>query len=205
MSVREGAQGRLAVTVFVDVDSQLDFMMPAGALYVSGAEHIIDRMASLNRHAAAQGFKVISTVDAHSEDDPEFKSWPHHCVAGTLGQQKCSVTLLERRVVVPNAPCELTIDGAQQIIVEKQTIDAFTNQHLATILATLGADRCVVYGVVTEICVWQAAMGLIKTGARVEIVTDAIRSLSDAASAKALAEFTAAGCTLTTIAHVLQE
>jgi hypothetical protein len=48
-------------------------------------------------------------------------------------------------------------------------------------------------------------MGLAKTGARVEIVTDAIRSLSDAASAKALAEFTAAGCALTTIAQVLGE
>ncbi len=193
------------MTVFVDVDTQIDFMMPAGALYVPGAEHIIDRIASLNRHAAASGITAISTVDAHSEDDPEFKSWPHHCVVGTAGQQKCSVTLLEKRIVVPNAACDVKIDGAQQIIIEKQTIDAFTNMNLAAILSKLAADRYVVYGVVTEICVWQAAMGLAKTGARVEIVTDAIRSLSDAASAKALAEFAAAGCALMTIAQVLGE
>ncbi len=193
------------MTVFVDVDTQLDFMMPAGALYVPGTEHILDRIASLNRHAAAQGFPVISTVDAHSEDDPEFKTWPHHCVVGTTGQQKCSVTLLEKRVVIPNGRCDLKIDGAQQIVVEKQTIDAFANVNLAAILSKLHADRYVVYGVVTEICVWHVVMGLSKTGARVEIVTDAIRSLSDQASKKALAEFTAAGCGLATIARVLQE
>jgi nicotinamidase/pyrazinamidase len=193
------------MTVFVDVDTQIDFMMPSGALYVPGAEHILDRIASLNRHAAAQGIPVISTVDAHSEDDPEFKSWPHHCVAGTLAQRKCSVTLLEKSVVIPNRACEIKIDGAQQIVIEKQTIDAFTNVNLAAILSRLGADRYVVYGVVTEICVWRAAMGLAKTGARVEIVTDAIQSLSEVASANALAEFAAAGCALTTIHEVLGE
>jgi len=42
----------------------------------------------------------------------------------------------------------------------------------------------------------------LKTGKRVEIVTDAVRSLSAEASAKMLAEFTAAGGVLTTAAKV---
>jgi nicotinamidase-related amidase len=50
-----------------------------------------------------------------------------------------------------------------------------------------------------------AIAGLLKTGARVEVVTDAVRSLSDEAGAKALAEFTAAGCVLTTVAQVTSE
>ena len=176
-------------TVFVDVDTQLDFMYPAGALYVPGAETIVDRVGALNRYAASHQLPVISTVDAHSEDDPEFTIWPHHCVVGTTGQQKCAATLLDK--------------NARQIIVEKQTIDPFVNTRLPEILHELAADRYVVYGVVTEICVRLAALGLRKTGAQVEIVTDAIRSLTDEASAKALAELTAAGCTLTTAPSIL--
>jgi nicotinamidase/pyrazinamidase len=192
-------------TVFFDIDTQIDFMVPAGALYVPGAESILDRIAVLNRYAASQGIPVISTTDAHSEDDPEFKVWPHHCVAGTVGQHKCAVTLLEKRVVVPNAACVFAIAGVQQIIVEKQTIDVFSNVNLPGILNELGAHRYVVYGVVTEICVQIAIAGLLKTGARVEVVTDAVRSLSGEAGAKALAQFTAAGCSLTTVAHVTLE
>ena len=56
-----------------------------------------------------------------------------------------------------------------------------------------------VYGVVTEICVKLAAFGLLKTGQRVELVTDAVRSLNDAASAAMTAEFLAAGGALTTV------
>jgi nicotinamidase/pyrazinamidase len=176
-------------TVFFDIDTQIDFMVPAGALYVPGAETILDRVAALNQSAPV----VISTTDAHTEDDPEFKLWPHHCVAGTVGQQKPASTLLEKRVVIPNAPWDLKIEGARQIILEKQTLDCFSNVNLPAILDQLGADRYVVYGVVTEICVKFAAFGLLKTGKRVELVTDAIRSLDEAASAKVLAEFTAAG------------
>jgi nicotinamidase/pyrazinamidase len=188
--------------VFFDIDTQLDFMVPAGALYVPGADSILDRIAVLNRYAASQGIRVISTTDAHSEDDPEFKVWPHHCVLGTKGQQKCAVTLLEKRLVIPNAPCTPAIEGVQQIIVEKQTIDVFSNVNLPAILIELGARRYVVYGVVTEICVRTAVAGLLRTGARVEVITDAVRSLSDEAGAMALAEFAAAGCTLATVAQV---
>jgi nicotinamidase-related amidase len=47
-----------------------------------------------------------------------------------------------------------------------------------------------------------AAFGLLKTGKRVEIVTDAIRALNEADGAKVLADFTAAGGVLTTVAQV---
>ncbi len=59
-----------------------------------------------------------------------------------------------------------------------------------------------VYGVVTEICVKLAAFGLLKTGMRVEIVTDAVRCLSEEAGAGMFAEFAAAGGTLTSIAKI---
>jgi len=52
---------------------------------------------------------------------------------------------------------------------------------------------------VTEICVKMAAWGLLKTGKRVELVTDAVRSLNDAASAEMATAFQAAGGILTTV------
>ena len=181
-------------TVFFDVDTQIDFVFPSGSLYVPGAENILSRVAALNRYAASHGITTISTMDAHSENDPEFRVYPHHCVAGTIGQLKPAATLVENRVIVPNAPCDRI---AAQILLEKQTFDCFTNVNLSRLLDKLGAERYVVYGVVTEICVKFAAFGLLKTGKRIELVTDAIRSLDGEDGANTLREFTASGGVLT--------
>ncbi len=186
-------------TVFFDVDTQIDFLYPAGALYVPGAEKIVEQIATLNRFAGAHGIPLISTMDAHSEDDPEFKTWPPHCVVATASQQKPEATLLAKRVTVPNTKGVENLEGAQQILLEKQTFDCFTNVNLAGLLEKFGAERYVVYGVVTEICVKLAAFGLLKTGQRVELVTDAVRSLRDADSSAMTAAFLAAGGVLTTV------
>jgi nicotinamidase/pyrazinamidase len=180
-------------TVFVDVDTQFDFMLPTGALYVNGAETILDTVALLNQWAAQHGSAVLSTMDAHSENDPEFRAWPPHCIAGTLGQRKTAATLLDRRAIVSSIPGEPSISGAQQILLEKQHVDCFTNPNLTRVLQLLGADRYVVYGVVTEVCVKFAAMGLLQTGKRVELVDDAIRSLCDADSSAMIKDFREAG------------
>jgi len=180
-------------TVFFDIDSQLDFLYPAGALYVPHAERVVPNIVRLNHHAAAHGILVVSTSDAHAENDPEFRAWPPHCVAGTLGQHKAEPTLLERRIVVPNRPCRLDLGGAQQIVLEKQHVDAFTAPNVHRIVGTLAADRYVVYGVVTEICVLFAARGLLKTGKPVVIVTDAVEALNADDSLRALDEIRAAG------------
>jgi len=183
---------------FFDIDSQLDFLYPAGALYVPGAERVVPAIARLNRYAAERGIAVVSTTDAHTEDDPEFRVWPHHCVAGTWGQRKAESTLLDRRVVVPNRPCEIALDGARQIVVEKQTVDVWAAQNLARVVEALGAERYVVYGVVTEICVLFAVRGLLKTGRPVTVVTDAIATLKDADGARALEECRSGGAELKT-------
>jgi nicotinamidase/pyrazinamidase len=182
-------------TVFFDIDTQIDFLFPAGALYSDGAEKIIGTVAKLNHHAAKHKIPLISTMDAHSENDPEFGEWPHHCVVDTLGQQKPASTLLENRVILPNSPCEVTLND--QILLEKQTFSASSNVNFAHLLDVLAADRYVVYGVVTEVCVSLAALGLLETGKRVEIVTDAICAYDKEKGAAALQEFTAKGGHLT--------
>jgi nicotinamidase/pyrazinamidase len=177
-------------TVFFDVDTQLDFLYPAGALYVPGAETIVKTLTELTNFAAANQIQLISTADAHAEDDPEFKTWKPHCVAGTTGQHKAAGTLLSDRVVLSRP--EAARD-ARQVIVEKQTIDCFSNPNLSPLLQQLKADRFVLYGVATEVCVQCAAFGLLKTGARVELVTDAIKGISAAQEREVLERFAAQG------------
>ena len=154
-------------TVFFDIDTQLDFLVPGGALYVPGAEHILSRIAELNRQASL----LVSTVDAHAENDPEFKLYPPHCVAGTLGQHKPASTLVG------------------QFLLEKQALDCFTNPALDVKLREWNADRYVVYGVVTEICVRFAAFGLLRYGKPVSVVANAVRALDEAAAETMFVEF----------------
>ena len=190
-------------TIFFDVDTQLDFLYPGGALYVPRAETIVAQLGELTRYAGSHGIPIISTVDAHAEDDPEFKTWPPHCVLNTFGQQKAAMTQLPKTQVVTTDPAGCDFQTAAQYVVEKQKLDCFTNPNLRPLLSFLGADRYVVYGVVTELCVSCAAMGLLATGAQVELITDAIRALDDAAERNMLDQFVAAGGTVTTVERVI--
>jgi nicotinamidase/pyrazinamidase len=157
--------------LYFDIDTQLDFMLPAGAIYVPGAEKLIPEIARLNHEAMATGNKLISTADAHTEDDPEFKTWPPHCVKGTLGQTKPAATL------------------AGQFILEKQQLDLFSNPEADAILRDLHPEECIVYGVVTEYCVKLCALGLLDRGYQVTLLRDAIQSLDATASAEFFRDF----------------
>jgi nicotinamidase/pyrazinamidase len=192
-------------TVFFDIDTQIDFLFPAGALYVPGAERLLPALAQLTRYAAEHLIPVVASMDAHAEDDPEFQLWPPHCVAGTQGQRKPADLLLERRVTIPTTPGEYAIEGAQQIVVEKQALDVFSNPNLPRLLEQLEADRYVVYGVATEYCVRCAITGLLKTGARVELVGDGVQEIDAAGAQLTLSEFAAAGGCLTTLAEVMAQ
>lgn len=191
-------------TVFIDVDTQLDFLCPAGALYVAGAESIVDTVARLNHAAATRRIPLLSTADAHAEDDPEFRTWPGHCIRGTLGQRKPAATLLEQPLVVPCSGKFRGPAAAKQFIVEKTALDAFTNPNLPDLLKALDARRYIVYGVVMEICVALAAHGLLSLpGSRVEIVTDAVRHLDKKNRDSAFSDLLARGGVLTTSAALL--
>jgi nicotinamidase/pyrazinamidase len=172
--------------MFFDIDTQIDFMFPAGALYVPGAEKLIPVIHKLNTCASENGIPLISTTCAHTEDAEEFKIWPPHCVKGTVGQQKPAAT------IVPN-----------QIILEKNELDLFSNPELPKILDRLDPKECVVYGLVTEYCVKCAIMGLLKTGRKVILLTDAIRHLNQNEADKVIREFQNAGGECKTVSEYL--
>jgi nicotinamidase/pyrazinamidase len=186
-------------TVFFDIDTQVDFLFPAGSLYVPGAERLIPALHRLNHYAAAHGIALVSSMCAHAEDDPEFKQWPAHCVTGTVGQLKPAETLLEKRSVIGVAAGDYETHGAQQILFEKSQLDITTSPNFRPLVGRLAADRYFVYGVVTEYCVRFAALALIDTGKPVSLVTDAIHALNSDASVKMVSEFSGRGGRVTTV------
>jgi nicotinamidase/pyrazinamidase len=164
-------------------------MSPRGKLYVPGAESIVPNLARLTRSAAERPVLIVASADAHQPNDAEFRQWPPHCLAGTPGQRKIPETLLPRRLVIPNSPVELPADpGAwQQIVLEKQELNVFTNPNTEPLLRRLGRPEVVLYGVVTELCVALAAENLLRHDCAVTLVEDATASL-DAAKARSLVD-----------------
>src|SRR5207247_10978287 len=57
--------------VFLDVDTQVDFMLPTGSLYVPGAEQIIPHLKKLMNSAREHAIPVLSSADAHAPDRSE--------------------------------------------------------------------------------------------------------------------------------------
>ncbi len=71
--------------VFWEVDAQADFMLPGGKLYAKGAEKLIPNIERLVTAAVDSGSLLVSSGDAHPENDPEFAQFPPHCLAGSAG------------------------------------------------------------------------------------------------------------------------
>jgi nicotinamidase/pyrazinamidase len=185
-----------------EVDTQRDFMLPGGKLYVPGAEKLIPNISRLVNTARENRAFLISSGDHHSPQDPEFKIFPPHCIKGTEGAQVIPEALTQNVLAAPNEsafrlPADLT--RYQQVLIEKQSLDVFDNPHAAEIVNSLSPNAEVfVFGVVTEYCVRSTAKGLLDLGRTVSIVTDAIEHLDPAAGSKAIAELTAAGAKLAT-------
>jgi nicotinamidase/pyrazinamidase len=193
--------------VFWEVDTQADFMLPRGKLYVPGAERLLSKINQLT-DAARQGLVfLVSHGCYHAKDDPEFKMFRPHCITGTKGAEFVPEALTERVLRVPNDPgATLPDDFAQyqQILMEKQTLDIFESHHAKELLEHLDRDaEFVVFGVVTEYCVRLAAKGLLERGRRVSVVQDAIETLNVADGQRAVAELQALGAKFITTEQAL--
>jgi nicotinamidase/pyrazinamidase len=167
--------------IYWEVDTQADFMLPGGRLYVPGAERLLPNIRRLTDAARKGRVFLVSHGCFHTKNDPEFKTFPPHCIKGTPGSAYVPEALTEKVVTVPNEPkAALPRDLAayQQILLEKQTLDIFESRHADELVKRLPADaEFVVFGVVTEYCVRFAAKGLIERGRRVSVVEDAIETL----------------------------
>jgi len=191
--------------MFWDVDTQADFMLPEGKLYVPGAEQLIPILAKLTNWAAQHRVLVIASADAHQPGDEEFRLYPPHCLAGTPGQRKIPETSLTPQFIIPNRRGADIADAERypQIVLEKQDFDVFSNPNTESLLAQLGKPEIVLYGVVTEICVSAAARGLLDRGYRVTVVEDAIRHLDTGKGRAFLEEVRRRGSRIVTAGQLL--
>ncbi len=193
--------------VLWQVDAQVDFMLPGGALYVPGAENIIPNIKRLVDAAQRTHTPLISSADAHPPNDPEFKQFPPHCLKGTRGADLVAQARAAKVLTIPNEKSfDVPADIAQydQVLLEKQTFDVFDNVHTGAILDKLDPHAdFYLFGVVTEYCVHAAAKGLAKRGRKVHIVVDAIETLKEEHSKRAMEELGGLGAkTITTAAVV---
>src|SRR5438105_6620718 len=193
--------------IFWEVDTQADFMLPGGKLYVPGAEKLLPNICRLTDAARKGKVFLVSHGCFHTSDDPEFKMFPPHCVQGTPGANFVPEALTERIFRVPNtadASLPPQLEKFQQILLEKQTLDIFESRQAGTLVARLGTKpELVVFGVVTEYCVRLAAKGLLQRGRRVSVVEDAIETLKPEEGTRAISELRALGAKMITTAEVL--
>jgi nicotinamidase/pyrazinamidase len=193
--------------IFWEVDTQADFVLPGGHLYVPGAERLLPNIQKLVDAARHDKVFLVSHGCFHSPNDPEFKVFPPHCVKGTPGSAYVPEALAKRVIGIPNDPdARLPTDLSpyQQILLEKQTLNIFESRHADELVNRLPKDaEFVVFGVVTEYCVRFAAKGLLERGRRVSVVQDAIETLKAEDADRTVEELKSLGANFITTAQAL--
>jgi nicotinamidase/pyrazinamidase len=182
--------------IFWEVDTQADFMLPGGKLYVPGAERLLPNIRKLTDAARQGRVFLVSHGCFHTKDDPEFQRFPPHCIQGTAGSAYVPEALTEKVVTVPNEPTAVLprdLSPYQQILLEKQTLDIFESWHAGELVKCLPDAEFIVFGVVTEYCVRFAAKGLLGRGRRVSVVQDAIETLKAEDGERTVTELKALG------------
>ena len=203
-------------TIFWDVDTQRDFMMPEGKLYIEGAESILPKLVALTGFARDKGLPLLGSVDYHAPTDDEISdhpdmrdTFPPHCLAGTPGQEKVEATAPRDPLFIDSRPedkvaLKQRVKGhlvkGGEVIFRKQRFDVFTNPNVDTVLDAVRPDRVVVYGVALDVCDRFAIEGLLdRKRYRVALVQDATRAIRPEEGDRLVADWASRGvCVMTT-------
>ena len=147
----------MAGTVFWDVDTQVDFMLPEGKLYVPGAEETIPTLRRLLEAARAAGIVHVASADDHEltdpeiSDEPDFRNtYPPHCLRGTTGAEKIAETKQADPLplaLLPYPPGLVPglVEGRREILLLKKNFDVFTNPNTEALLEALDPEQIVVF------------------------------------------------------------
>ena len=174
------------MTILWDVDTQFDFMLPVGKLYVPGAEETVPAMKRLVDAARAAGIVHVASADDHELTDAEISTepdfvttYPPHCLRGTRGARKIPETDQEDPVPLALEPVPDRYLEGREFLLLKKNFDVFTNPHTERLLERLDPDVIVVFGVATDVCDDAAIRGFLARGLKVRFVEDAARGLDD--------------------------
>src|ERR671925_442103 len=176
----------MAGRILWDVDTQVDFMLPGGKLYVPGAEETAPAMARLVEAARSAGIPHVASADDHEltdaeiSDAPDFSTtYPPHCLRGTRGAQKVPETEQDDPVPITLEPLPERYLRGREFLLMKKHFDVFTNPNTERLLALLDPDEVILFGVATDVCDDAAIRGLLDRGRRVRFVEDAARGLDE--------------------------
>jgi len=150
-------------TAILVVDMQNDFVHERGALRVEAALATVPAIRDLLERGRKAGVRVIFTQDWHSPDDPEFRIWPEHCVAGTWGAE----------IIAELSP------KPEEPQIKKTTYDPFFRTDLERILRDFDVENLVIVGTVANICVLHAAGSASLRGFRVVVPKDGVSALTE--------------------------
>ncbi len=197
-----------------DVDTQVDFMLPEGKLYVPGAEETIPAMGRLVQAAREAGVVHVASADDHEltdpeiSDEPDFRNtYPPHCLRGTKGAQKVPETEQEEPLPLsllpfpPGLVPEL-VEGRREVLLLKKNYSVFTNPNTDPLLEALDPDEIVVFGVATDVCNDAAIRGFLQRGHKVVFVEDAARGLDAKRTADALDAWRQGGVEFSTAGEI---
>ncbi len=186
--------------VLWDVDTQVDFMLPDGKLYVPGAEQTAPAMRRLVQAARTAGIPHVASADDHEltddeiSDEPDFSStYPPHCLRGTRGARKVPETEQEDPVPITLETLPERYLRAREFLLLKKHFDVFTNPNTDRLLAVLDPDEVILFGVATDVCDDAAIRGLLERGRRVRFVEDAARGLDEQRTSACIAAWREAG------------
>ena len=201
--------------VLWDVDTQVDFMLPDGKLYVPGAEETAPAMRRLVEAAREAGVVHVASADDHELTDPEISdapdfanTFPAHCLRGTRGAQKIAETEQADPLplsLVPYPPGLLPglVEGHREILLLKKNFNVFTNPNADALLDALDPDEIVVFGVATDVCDDAAIRGFLRRGRRVRFAEDAARGLDDQRTAACTTFWREGGVEFSTVEEVV--
>ena len=173
-------------SILWDVDTQVDFMLPGGKLYVSGAEETAPAMGRLVAAARTAGLVHVASADDHEltdaeiSDEPDFRAtYPPHCLRGTRGAAKVEETAQDDPVPIGLGEFPERFLRGREFLLLKKSFDVFTNPNTDRLLEWLDPDEVILFGVATDVCDDAAIRGLLDRGRRVRFVEDAARGLDE--------------------------
>src|SRR5919108_1466440 len=200
----------MAGRILWDVDTQVDFMLPHGKLYVPGAEETAPAMRRLVEGARVAGIVHVASADDHELTDeeiseqPDFQTtYPPHCLRGTRGARKIAETEQEDPVPIGLTELPERFLRGREFLLLKKHFDVFTNPNTERLLHALDPDEVVLFGVATDVCDDAAIRGLLERGRRVRFVEDAARGLDEQRVAACTAAWRERGVEFTSTADVL--
>jgi nicotinamidase/pyrazinamidase len=201
--------------VLWDVDTQVDFMLPHGKLYVPGAEETAPAMGRLVRAAREAGIPHVASADDHEltdpeiSDEPDFRNtYPPHCLRGTKGAQKVAETeqddpLPFGGLPIPPGLVPRLVEGKREFLLLKKNFDVFTNPNTEALVEALDPEEIILFGVATDVCDDAAIRGLVLRGRRVRFVEEAARGLDADRTAACLTVWRETGVEFTNVEEVL--